>query len=635
MQEVTTLPKNSNIAGKINSIMAKLAAHPFLLALLFNFAAFLFRILVFDVKYEVSDDYITDAVLSGAYGNGYDPDLLFGNVILGYFLVFLYKIIPTISFYFVMLIVLGFISATTITYILFKKKVNTITVCMAIVFLCFTTDDFYVLIQFTKVAAAAGIAGGLLILYAMFEAGEHKIRYFVLGTLLTIVGSMVRFSAIYIFAPFLVVTFLFYAVVFLTDKEHKDKSGSNKEAAFFVMKRFIVCVLVIGSLYGLQYLGTFISNLDEGHREFNHFHDIRSQITDTGIPEFELIEMDYKSLGYDYVDYVMLNSWAFDDRGVYSDEDLINVGKINKIANSGATVNLGVVFRIFTERMVFSYPVAFAMLINVLLGMALSKKKLFPVLLVLANFVMLAGFVFYGRTMYRVEWSVYFCAAASAVTTFSYDENSPFAKLRRNLFGKERNMMGVYTGLLVLLLLFARVPRAVTSYIFLNCSDGGYRTAFDSIMLHSGEFLPTKAGFPTVKRKPTPNLVDYIENDSEHYYYLDFATCIQSIYYDYDPWIRPDEGLFCDNYAYFGGCTMHHPGEAYALEANGIDPENPFKSLTDENVYIVDDWAYVLRLAYIRKYYDKTACARLVNVIDGHMIWNYYIPDANEVTDGT
>ena len=149
---------NSNI----DSIVSKIKKHPLLLALILNSFAFIFRILVFDVKYEVSDDYIIDAVLSGAYGNGYDPDLLFGNIILGYFLVFLYKLIPTVSFYFILLITLGFISVTSIVFLLFKRNINAITVCLAIVFICYFTDDLYVLIQFTKVAAASGIAGGLI-----------------------------------------------------------------------------------------------------------------------------------------------------------------------------------------------------------------------------------------------------------------------------------------------------------------------------------------------------------------------------------------------------------------------------------------------------------------------------------------
>ena len=57
-----------SLIEKIKAALIKLGEKPLLLAFLLNLAAFLIRILIFEVKYEVSDDYITDAVLSGAFG---------------------------------------------------------------------------------------------------------------------------------------------------------------------------------------------------------------------------------------------------------------------------------------------------------------------------------------------------------------------------------------------------------------------------------------------------------------------------------------------------------------------------------------------------------------------------------------
>ena len=48
---------------------------------------FLASILVFcDVKYEVSDDFVMSAILSGAYGGSLNPHLIFINVLWGYLL---------------------------------------------------------------------------------------------------------------------------------------------------------------------------------------------------------------------------------------------------------------------------------------------------------------------------------------------------------------------------------------------------------------------------------------------------------------------------------------------------------------------------------------------------------------------
>lgn len=48
---------------------------------------FLMSILLFcDIKYEVSDDFVMSTIISGAYGNGYNPHLMFINILWGYLL---------------------------------------------------------------------------------------------------------------------------------------------------------------------------------------------------------------------------------------------------------------------------------------------------------------------------------------------------------------------------------------------------------------------------------------------------------------------------------------------------------------------------------------------------------------------
>ena len=629
MQEVTALPKDKELGASFSNIASKIAAHPLLLAFLLNLGAFLLRILFFDIKYEVSDDYINDAVLSGAFGNGYDPHLLFGNVFIGYALVFLYKLVPVISFYFVMLMAVGFCSVTAVLYLLFKKKVNTITVCIAIVFLAFITDDVYVLLQFTKVAAAAGIAGGLLILHGLWEAKKHRVLIIVMGSLLMIVGSMIRSSTLYIFAAFLVLSFLCHTVVLFTRKENNQRVKATKRDIAGVLIKFCICVVLIGLMYGINLVGEYIKSNDETHREFNQYHSLRTAITDKTRPEFEDLEAAYANeLGYDILDYIMLGSWNFDDREVYSDETLQKVAEIHRNTVAENPKSIGDILYVVFARGEINYPAAFALYIPALLALALDKKRFYYLVLIAASFVMLAGFVVYGRTMYRVEWGVYFCAASCAVAAFDYDESaSKIGSMKKKLFGKDRSTLAVYTVVLVLLLMLTRVPRVFSSFTLLADSEQDYKASFDTTMLHSGEFLPLKVSFPTVKRKPSPNLIEYIENDTEHYYYIDFATGIQDLYFDYDPWIRPEQGLFCDEYAYFGGCTMRHPGEIYALEKNGCDPYSPFKSLTNENIYLVDNWGALYKTAYVRRYYNPDALIEEVAEIDGYKIWNIYIPD--------
>ena len=231
--------------------------------------------------------------------------------------------------------------------------------------------------------------------------------------------------------------------------------------------------------------------------------------------------------------------------------------------------------------------------------------------------------------MYRVEWSVFFSAASCMLSCFSYDENCKLAGLNKTISGKKINTIAFYVAILIAALFVSRVSRIVEKYSLLNCSDQQYRLSFSTSLEFSGEYVDEKISFPSVSRKLTPNLVDLMENDPDNYYIVDFATGIQDFYFNYEPWIRPEQGLF-EKYSYYGGCTMRHPGERSALIANGADPDNPFKSLVNDNIYLVDNWGYEYKLAYYRKYFCPDAEITLVSEMDGYMIWKIYIPENAE-----
>ena len=613
----------SGLAEKIKAALVTLASKPLLLAFLLNLAAFLIRILVFEVKYEVSDDYITDAVLSGAFGSGYDPHLLFGNSILGYLLIFLYKLIPSISFYFVLLVALGFISVTVVLYLLFKKKVNVITVCMALLFLSFFTDDLYVIVQFTKSATAAGIAGGLLILHGLWEAKEKRVKYIALGTILAIFGIFVRFDVIYIFAAFLVVAFIAHIFSFLKGSGKK----ADKKTVAGIGARFLICVAIIGLFFGLNLIGIKLRNLDEGHRRFNDFHSIRYSITDIGRPEYKQVKDEYQKMGLDYTDYAMLETWNFVDREVYSDDLLKDISALNKSVLAEENHSASNIISSLVENKTFSCPASLIMFALIIFAVALGKRKIYPLVLALSAVTLIAAFVYLGRTVYRIEWSVFYCAVSCVLAAFSFNEEGFLYKQQKRIGGKEKHIINYFAVILVAMLMLFNSARILTSFVFKDMSDHDYIESFEGIMGASSLYMPEKAGFPTSSRKPTPNIIEYMENDSEHFYYVDFATGIQELYFNYDPWIRPEEGLFRDGYAYFGGCTMHHPAERDALIANGADPDSPYKSLANDNILLVDTWGAEIKLDYFRRYYCPDADMELVGEIDGYQIWNIYIPE--------
>ena len=146
----------------------KLTNNKFIVSLLINLT-FLFLALLFCyMKYEVSDDFIMEAILSGALGHNYNEHLLFSNILYGYLLKFLYSITKKISWYFVFQVVICFVSLTSLCYIVLKRNNSLIGLIFCLIFVSFFSDDLYILVQFTKTATVATCAGGSMFLYAIF-----------------------------------------------------------------------------------------------------------------------------------------------------------------------------------------------------------------------------------------------------------------------------------------------------------------------------------------------------------------------------------------------------------------------------------------------------------------------------------
>ena len=73
-----------------------------------------------NIKYEVSDDFVMEALLSGAFNGTPDYRILFSNPILGWILTLFYKFAPQISWYFICHLVTAFFSYLCVAYIAAK-----------------------------------------------------------------------------------------------------------------------------------------------------------------------------------------------------------------------------------------------------------------------------------------------------------------------------------------------------------------------------------------------------------------------------------------------------------------------------------------------------------------------------------
>ena len=591
---------------KADIVSQNISDHPFITAALLCLAFFLLAMLLCDPRYEYNDDYGIDCVLSGTLTGKYDPHMPFSNILLGYILVGAYTLIPNVSFYFVLLEFLGLISVTVIVWIILKHCRPAIGILASVIFLVCFSDDLFILLQFTKTASATIAAGGFLFLEGIADKKlTHRKAMAVAGAMVFLTGAMLRHDCLYCVLPFLFVRFIVHVY---------------KKPVKFLITRLLLCLMLIASSFALLGINEVIWNIEPEYKTFHELDKLRSPITDVPTPEYEVIQPELEELGLSEVDYYMAVTWGFTDMSVYPPETLSELAQILKDYNASQTNSFNHALSVFGNRNYWSYP---GMLGIILIAVVLAfsdRKSLFPICgSFLACFGLLFYFAYINRMMYRVEFGVLFSAFAVLAVSLG---NFPREIAVRKIF----YYGSVIAVTCVMLIYHLSVYIPDTCYKTLD--DKAYKERLDSVFGAAGYYL---ACYNTVvsERRPHEELLTMIENDDSHFYLLDVHAILDSNL-DYNPWLRPDNSKAGQlSHSIGGWLMMQYPAETYAYELNGIDPVDPYKSLVNDNIFVIDNEYYGLKLAYLREHYYPDAQIALVGEASGCKIWKYFIPEQN------
>ena len=123
------------------------------------------------------------------------------------------------------------------------------------------------------------------------------------------------------------------------------------------------------------------------------------------------------------------------------------------------------------------------------------------------------------------------------------------------------------------------------------------------------------------KSKPENGLLEEISTNKQNFYFLDFNTTIQTLYYEWPPWQTVQEGFY-DNCSYLTGIASNYPAIENILEQNNVSC--PLRDLANGNVYLVDNNSLEMKLGYIKEHYYPNARAELYKEIAGYKIWKVY-----------
>ena len=553
-------------------------------------------LLLCNIKYEVSDDFIMEMVVSGAYNGRPDAHMMFSNIALGALLVPLYRLCPGVSWYFwgQMLLCLG--AYLAMTYVLTHRLNPGAAVVTTVTITAFTARDLYILPQFTKTAAAASMCGLALLIWSVFHKGG--VPQCLLGGALAVLGALVRRNSFYIAVAFSGIMVVYESICAIN---HKKWSWQE-----ILLRAWIPGVALLALVFALGFMDEAAYKKQPEYNLYREYSRVRSQIVDYTVVSYDQCRSEFQRIGLSENDYEMILGWDFADPQVFSLEKMQQVRDIVNAHRIQLHPGLREALHGIKARQLH-YPITFCC---VFLGLFCIlgdwKRSWVPV----ASAAMVVGFLVYfyfvGRWVYRVEFSFLFCAAV-LISCFCQP------------VWQKKWVEPVLCGAAMLAAL-THVPYYVPDQGRQEMRADEYRRYADSILNYSWNYDGRKYGLVVEPGTLHPNILRQMWENPDNLYILDFKTTIQSLYYDFGVY-QSSSVTFPKNALYLAGVTVYHPSVQTYASSLGYD--NLMDALLGENVYFVSNDSWRLVLQFYREHGRENVQIISCGEVDGYQIWKY------------
>ena len=539
------------------------------------------------MKYEVSDDFIMEMIVSGAYTGSPSPFIMFMHPIIGIVLSILYTFIATINWYFIFQITVIFTSLCILSYTFLKYRKDNLSILLFMIFLLFLSNDLYLLVQFTKTATLSLCAGCILMLSNILDRNTMNKKEIALGILLFCVGYMIRNNCIYIVLFFSVLPILFHGIQkrfkYIDFVKLAKKAGKVMFPCFFV-------------LVGLSFFSKEFVQRYPAYKEYKEYSAYRSDIVDYSYYSYEENRTEFEKNGISENDFYTLVHWNFGDIEYYDLDKLKTVSTILSTYRDRQYTSIkGTIVNLINRQYKY-YVSAWALMFISLIGIFAIRNGIFQVLSVnFFAFCLLFINMYLGRLNYRVEYSIFLAAAAFLLYSFQISE-SRFEKFSNK---------ALYAVLIVLFV--CRIPVHIPSY---------GKSSYDSMFISwNNDLAKYNASFAKEKDM---SVINEIKQNPNNFYYLGFYSNIQTLYLNYNPWKGIQKSEF-KNAAFFAGIDTFHPDWVKHLENNSIN--NPMKHLLKENVYFIENRPINEVLTFVQEHYKVNAGVTLYKKIGSYYIW--------------
>lgn len=556
---------------------------PFKRAFLYSVAINLFFLalcLFFgDIKFGAIDDYFMAAVLTGAHGTDYNPHLLFVNAIYGYALLPLYHLFPKVGWYYIGEMLAVFLSFTAIGYVLLRRCGERWGFLLTVLFAAMFASDFYLVIQFTQCASILSAAGMLLFGYAVVDcrapkAARNDIVVVVLGVLLLLWGSVMRWEAFLMGMPF-------FGVGLLFNLKLCWKSRWMTVAGLAVM---------FAGAYAMHHFDASLYK----NAEYTPYVDIqgpRAALGDGSNYNQNAVYEDIEEMGKSGIDYHMLTEWIFYDTETFAVDSMRAI--VDVIGQYRDKIERGDIPRLLLNALGHSLrsPLFWVWFIFCLLIWATNRQKFLYLWASLAVILFLMSLLLgMNRLVYRVESGFWLYAAVIAVPLWG--------RFRYELPRKS---------------VVAAVAAIALANVFTYATNGKLVRGPGS-----GELRTLAVEDST----DYDQVFAYIDSQPDKMFLLSMNAYMRFSHHKNPPYLAEPIGSYRRTVS-FGYWTPYLPEITQALAEFGVT--NPIKDVVHDNVIVINEGR--LKDFLQRHYYDSVAVDTL-KVIGEMEFFKYHLVNA-------
>ena len=349
------------------------------------------------LKYVTSDDAIMNLIAAGAFGSP-SQYLIFNNIVIGYFLKFMYAVIPFVNWYLWLYLFFNLLSIIVICVVITDRLPMKASILVTVLINLLLAYDFYSNIQFTQSSTLYGVAGVALILAQLFYE-KKSVILMVIATAIIAMGVGARVVGVGMVAPFVLAMLLFYK---------GDLKNKIKKVAIFFLMPIIVSVLMLAANFYAYYM-------NPEWRYFTDWNNIMSEKRDFGNFNFSWNKDEYLAAGFTEIDFKLMDMWLWNDTEYFTLDRLKTMKEIGKDTRvDGFKLDAGVLANSL-EKMGESwkhgaYSAAFLIIIVFALIFFEKRYKFFVILQTFFVISEYYGLTCFRRIMWRVECGIWVSA---------------------------------------------------------------------------------------------------------------------------------------------------------------------------------------------------------------------------------